>query len=122
MDVLHIHTDQIARYGGGAGIRDMGALESALFRPQTGYYKDLIAEAAALMESLATNHPFLDDNKRVAFAAVDVFLRINGHRLTVDPGEAYRQIMHWFDMDTLEFVAIEEWLRKYVHHEQPGLQ
>lgn len=57
-----IHEDQIARYGGSAGMRDRGLLEAALYRPQTGYYADLIEEAAALWESLAQNHPFIDGN------------------------------------------------------------
>jgi len=56
----------IGRFGGALGIRDRGALESALTRPQSGYYADLIQEAAALWESLSQNHPFLDGNKRVA--------------------------------------------------------
>jgi len=63
-EVLAIHDDQIERYGGSPGVRDMGQLEAALFRPQTGYYPDLIAEAAALWESLSQNHPFVDGNKR----------------------------------------------------------
>jgi len=66
------------RYGGALSLRDPGALESALYRPQTGCYKDIVAEAAAMMESLAIHHPFVDGNKRIAFAATDVFLRING--------------------------------------------
>ena len=57
----------IGAFGGIPGIRDEGALASALMRPQLGYYDGLIAEAAALMESLANTHPFLDGNKRVAF-------------------------------------------------------
>jgi death on curing protein len=55
------------------GLRGEGALEAALFRPQSGYYDDLIAEASALFESLAINHPFLDGNKRMAFAGTDIF-------------------------------------------------
>ena len=77
-DILAIHADQIERYGGGQGIRDPGLLEAALFRPQTGYYPTLIEEAAALWESLSQNHPFVDGNKRTAFAATYVFLAING--------------------------------------------
>ena len=69
-DVLAIHADQIERYGGSHGLRDEGQLVAALFRPQTGYYADLIAEAAALWESQSQNHPFVDGNKRTAFAAV----------------------------------------------------
>ena len=71
-DVLGMHTVLIQRYGGLPGVRDPGALEAALYRPQTGYYKDTIEQAAALMESLAINHPFVDGNKRIAFAATDV--------------------------------------------------
>ena len=63
-DVVGMHTVLMQRYGGALGVRDPGALEAALFRPQTGYYEDIVAEAAALMESLAINHPFVDGNKR----------------------------------------------------------
>ncbi|OYV67429.1 MAG: death-on-curing protein, partial [Acidiphilium sp. 21-66-27] len=69
IEVLAIHADQIERYGGVHGVRDPGQLEAALYRPRTGYYADLIDEAAALWESLAQNHPFIDGNKRTAFAA-----------------------------------------------------
>ena len=75
-DVLSMHTVLMQRYGGAPGLRDPGALEAALFRPQTGYYEDIVAEAAALLESLAINYPFVDGNKRIAFAAADVFLRL----------------------------------------------
>ena len=73
-DVLAIHADQIAKYGGAYGVRDTGQLEAALSRPQSGYYEDVIAEAAALWESLSQNHPFVDGNKRTAFAAMYTFL------------------------------------------------
>src|ERR1022692_151584 len=88
-EVLAIHADQIERYGGSPGVRDHGLLEAALYRPQTGYYADLIEEAAALWESLAQNHPFIDGNKRAAFAATYTFLAINGARLTGDAEETY---------------------------------
>jgi death-on-curing protein len=81
-EVLAIHEDQSARYGGSAGIRDRGLLEAALSRPQTGYYADLVEEAAALWESLSQNHPFVDGNKRTAFAVTYTFLAINGAQLT----------------------------------------
>ena len=83
VEVLAIHNDQIERYGGSHGVRDPGLLEAALFRPQTGYYADLIEEAAALWESLSQNHPFIDGNKRTAFAATYTFLchkRLAHHR------------------------------------------
>ncbi len=84
-DVPGMHTVLMQRYGGAPGVRDPGALEAALFRPQTAYYDDMVAEAAALLESLAINYPFVDGNKRIAFAAADVFLRINGWRLQRAP-------------------------------------
>jgi fido (protein-threonine AMPylation protein) len=72
-------------------------LEAALFRPQTGYYEDIVAEAAALIESLAINHPFVDGNKRIAFAAADVFLRIDGWRLQRAPMQIYAEMMRMFE-------------------------
>jgi death on curing protein len=88
-EVLAMHADQIERYGGSQGVRDHGLLESALYRPQTGYYADLVEEAAALWESLAQNHPFIDGNKRTAFAATYTFLAINGTQLTANAEDAY---------------------------------
>src|SRR5580658_8320212 len=92
-DALFFHRQLIERYGGADGIRDPGALESALHRPQTGYYDSLIQEAAALLESLVQNHPFVDGNKRVAFAVVDVFLRVNGFTITADSKSIYNYII-----------------------------
>lgn len=78
----------IDTFGGSAGVRDVGALEAALMRPQLGYYDGLLDEAAALMESLANRHPFVDGNKRVAFFLTDTFLRLNGVYIETDPDEA----------------------------------
>ncbi len=110
-DVLAMHADQIERYGGSNGVRDFGALESALYRPQTGYYADLIAEATALWESLAQNHPFLDGNKRTAFAAAYTFLAINGLRITADADVAYAFINGLYERNAFEFEHLEAWLR-----------
>ena len=93
-DVLAIHADQITTYGGAGGIRDPGQLDAALFRPQTGYYADIIAEAAALWESLSQNHPFVDGNKRTAFAAMFTFLSINGVDVTADADQAWAFVSH----------------------------
>ena len=87
-EILAIHLDQIKRYGGTHGVRDPGLLESALFRPETGYYADLVEEAAALWESMSQNHPFLDGNKRTAFAVTYTFLAINGAQLTASSSAA----------------------------------
>jgi len=110
-DVLAIHQVIIRRYGGSDGIRDMGALESALMRPQSGYYDDIIFEAAALFESLIINHPFLDGNKRVAFATTDAFLRINDYRITGNSSEIHATIMELFDTGSCVLSRIEPWLR-----------
>ena len=113
-DALALHAILIRKYGGTDGVRDMGALESALFRPQTGYYADLLAEAAALLESLAINHPFLDGNKRVAFAVADTFLRINGHRIDSSSRDIYAKFLEFFDSRTFDFQRLEPWLRAVV--------
>lgn len=101
------------RYGGAAGVRDPGALEAALYRPQTGYYKDIVAEAAALLESLAINHPFVDGNKRIAFAAADAFLRINGWRLQRSPIRIHSEMMQMFDSGSFNVAHLDPWLRSF---------
>lgn len=83
-DVLAIHDEMVAGFGGITGIRDMNDLHSAVGRPQNGYYSDVIEEAAALFESLAQNHPSLDGNKRTAITAAAVFLAINGYTLSFE--------------------------------------
>jgi death on curing protein len=112
-DVLGMHTALIQRYGGAPGVRDPGALEAALFRPQTGYYEDIVAEAAALMESLAINHPFADGNKRIAFAAADVFLRINGWRLQRPPMQIFAEMMQMLESGTFDIAHLDPWLREF---------
>jgi death on curing protein len=114
IEVLEIHKMLIQEHGGTHGLRDAGALEAALFRPQSGYYDDLIAEASALFESLAINHPFLDGNKRIAFAATDIFLRINGSRINKLPMDVYSDMMKMFDTGTFNIAHIEPWLRSCV--------
>lgn len=113
-EVLAIHEDQIERYGASPGVRDLGLLESALYRPQTGYYGDLIEEAAALWESLAQNQPFLDGNKRTAFAATYTFLAINGAQLTSDAEETYGFISGLYESGEFSFAKLVPWLRRNV--------
>lgn len=114
-DVLAIHTALMQRYGGALGVRDPGALESALFRPQTGYYQDIVAEAAALMESLAINHPFVDGNKRIAFAATDVFFRINAWQLRRAPLQIYAEMLKLLETSNLDLAHIDPWLREFAY-------
>src|SRR5437867_13015831 len=110
-----MHEDQIERYGGSHGVRDPGLLEAALFRPQTGYYVDLIEEAAALWESLSQNHPFVDGNKRTAFAATYTFLAINNARLTANAEHAYAFISGLYGTGELSFDKLVPWLRSNVN-------
>ncbi|MGH8241958.1 MAG: type II toxin-antitoxin system death-on-curing family toxin [Steroidobacteraceae bacterium] len=113
-DALFFHIQLIERYGGAPGIRDVGALESALHRPQTGYYDTVIHEAAALLESLVQNHPFIDANKRTAFAVVDVFLRINGHAITAQSEAIFDKFIELLDQGTFDMEHIVPWLEEIV--------
>ena len=83
-DAIAVYARVIAPFGGSLGLRDQGALESALAWPQTGYYNDLVEEAAALWESVPQNHPFIDGNKRMAIVITGAFLRVSGYRLQFD--------------------------------------
>ncbi len=112
-DVLGMHMVLLQRYGGAPGVRDPGALEAALYRPQTGYYKDIVAQACALLESLAINHPFIDGNKRIAFASADVFLRINGWQLQREPMHIHKEMIAMFESGTFDLAHMEPWLRSF---------
>ena len=109
-DILAIHADQIERYGGGDGVRDPGLLEAALFRPQTGYYPTLIDEASALWESLSQNHPFIDGNKRTAFAATYVFLAINGLDIIATDDDAQDFVLGLYATSSITFDNLRAWL------------
>ena len=97
-DILGMHAILVERYGGAPGVRDMGGLESAAYRPQSGYYTDVVEEACALLESLLINHPFVDGNKRTAFAACSVFLQINGHKIRADSDRLYAFVIRWLQL------------------------
>ncbi len=111
---MAIHDIAVHEFGGSLGLRDAGALESAIMRPQLGYYDGILDEAAALLESLAMNHPFVDGNKRTAFFATDTFLRKNGRFIDCDNDEAYAFIMHLFETNTFRFAQLREWLEEKV--------
>ena len=111
-DALFFHRQLIDRYGGAARVRDLGALESALHRPQTGYYNSLVDEAAALLESLVQNHPFIDGNRRIAFAVVDVFLRINGYTITADSIAIYQRFMELIEAGNFDMAHLVPWLEE----------
>jgi death-on-curing protein len=110
-EVEAIHERVMDTFGGPGGVRDRGLLESALYRPQTGYYEDLVEMAAALFESLLVNHPFVDGNKRVAFFACDVFLRLNGWRMVVEAAGAHAFIVGMLERGECSLPVIATWLR-----------
>ncbi len=112
-DVLGIHQDSIEAFGGSHGLRDRGGLESAVMRPQSGYYPDVFAEAAALWESLSQNHPFVDGNKRTAIASMAAHLGINGFWLQPQQLEVYRFMMDLYASGRFRMPELEAWLRAH---------
>ena len=113
-ETLAVHAKLIMRFGGSHGIRDRGALESALARPQIGYYADLIQEAAALWESLSQNHPFIDGNKRAAVTVTAAFLKINGYLLRFEDLEAFSFLSGLYETGRMRFEELDRWLREHV--------
>ena len=111
-EALAIHESLVERFGGIGGVRDLGLLESALYRPRTGYYRDLAEMAAALFESVIMNHPFFDGNKRVAFFATDVFLRLNGYKIRVEAQEGHAFLIGLLERGECTFQNLEPWIRR----------
>lgn len=113
-EVLAIQERLIERFGGDRGIRDHGLLESALFRPQTGYYAHIEEMAAALFESLLVNHAFVDGNKRVAFFATDIFLRLNGWKLVATADDGEQLIVGMLEANDCSFEKILKWIQERI--------
>ena len=109
-EALELHRVLLDRFGGSAGVRDPGALESALFRPQTGSYATMALQAAALMQSLSMHYPFVDGNKRVAFALTAIFLRMNGYRVVVSADAAEHFVVDELIEDHATLERISTWL------------
>ena len=114
-EVLDLHERLLATSGGGAGVRDLGALESAVSQPHAAFggqdlYPDLVTKAAALCYSLVMNHPFVDGNKRVGHAAMETFLLLNSHEIECDVDEQERVILQLAagDLSRNDFI---EWVR-----------
>ncbi|PHM10417.1 type II toxin-antitoxin system death-on-curing family toxin [Nostoc sp. 'Peltigera malacea cyanobiont' DB3992] len=96
--VLDIHQRQIQRFGGTSGVRDEGLLDSALAQPQATFGGELLhptihEQAAAYLYHLAMNHPFIDGNKRTAFAVMLTFLNLNGYSLNLSQEQAYNLVI-----------------------------
>jgi death on curing protein len=113
-EVIAIHHHQVEEYGGAHGLRDQGALEAAVFRPQTGYYNDIGEEAAALLESLVNNHAFVDGNKRVGFAVMHTFLLMNGFDLALSSKAAYGFMIKAMEEGRFHFGLIHEWIAAHL--------
>lgn len=112
--VLAIHNRQIAEHGGLAGVRDAGALSSALNRPKNKFaYEDptLFDMAAAYAFGLATNHPFADGNKRTAYVVSLTFLRLNGFRMTATQEDKYRTFLS-LAAGSLTEAALAQWFER----------
>ena len=113
-EVIFIHKNLIDEFGGSHGILDHAGLESAVARPESGYYNSIIEEAAAFMESLAMNHPFIDGNKRIAFFATDIFLRINGYVIQCDNQIAFDFLMGLLKSNTFKYDNLLPWLEEKI--------
>jgi death on curing protein len=97
-ELLEVHADQIERYGGTHGVRDLGLLESALATPAATFdgrflHASLFEMAAAYLVHLTQNHPFLDGNKRTGLMAAIVFLGLNGLRVRAEPEALLRLVL-----------------------------
>ncbi len=115
--ILFLHARLIAETGGGHGLRDLALLESALSRPRATFggqdlYPDLFAKAAALMDSLLRNHPFVDGNKRTGITAAALFLVQNGRRLTATNAEVEAFVRRAVEAE-LDVAEIAEWLQAH---------
>lgn len=113
-EVYRMQHRLIELFGGLHGVRDKGAVEAAVFRPQTGYYNSIEEEAAALIESLGNNHGFLDGNKRIAFTAADVFLRCNGSYIEVEGLDGHAFIVGSMERREFRFGQIVDWIRQHI--------
>jgi|SRR5581483_3580119 len=113
-EVYRMQHRLIQIFGGLHGVRDKGAVEAAVFRPQVGYYNSIEEEAAALMEFLGNNHGFLDGNKRIAFTAADVFLRRNGFYIDVEPSDGHEFIDGSIERQEFRFAQILDWIREHI--------
>lgn len=115
--VLFIHDQMIKRFGGSFGIRDLGLIESAVARPGASFggeflYKSIFDKAAALLQSLLKNHPFVDGNKRTALTSAGLFLKLNGYRLTNSHKEEVEFAVR-VDNGNLIVEQIAKWLKDH---------
>jgi death on curing protein len=122
-EVVALHRAIINTSGGASGVRDLAALESALAQPRAAFagsdlHPSIAAKAAALGRSLALNHPFHDGNKRVAHAAMEVFLHLNGYELFGDVDQQERLMLD-LAAGQIDRESLEAWLLEHIKPGQP---
>lgn len=115
--IIIIHEDQIVRYGGSSGLRDVSLLESAVFRPQSSFggedlYPTVFNKASALIHSLVLNHPFIDGNKRTGTVSLLVFLEMNGYRLQVTQKALVNTVLE-VESKKINIEKLSAWIKKY---------
>jgi len=123
--LLGLHAETIERHGGSHGLRDEGLLESALMRPENAHayagVDDLFALTALYAAGISGNHPFIDGNKRAAFAAAGTFLLVNGFRLAAGQGEAIERMLALASGD-LDEAGFADWLRAVAVRRSPSVR
>ena len=117
-EVISLHSLLIAQSGGSSGLRDHGGLESAVAQPESSFggqdlYPDLASKAAALGHSLIQSHPFIDGNKRIGHAAMEVFLLLNGHEIDASVDEQ-EQIIIDVASGKVSRIELSEWISKHM--------
>ena len=118
-EILELHEDQVVRYGGSTGVRDMNLLLSASEMPKASFggeflHEDVNAMAAAYLFHIVQNHPFIDGNKRAGLASAIAFLRLNGFRLGVDKELLYEMVLE-VAQGNLDKPAIATFLRQHTY-------
>jgi death-on-curing protein len=117
-EVLLLHSLLISQSGGSTGLRDRGALESAVAQPEASFggeelYPNVAAKAAALGYSLIQNHPFVDGNKRVGHGALEVFLLLNGYEIAGSVGEQ-EDIIIGVANGRISRIELSEWVGQHL--------
>jgi len=123
-ETISLHSKLIAQSGGSTGLRDRGALESAVAQPEMSFdgkelYPTIAEKAAAIGHSLIQNHPFIDGNKRVGHAAMEVFLVLNGYEIEASV-EEQEQVVLTVANGQMDRAALSEWLKQHIIERQPS--
>ncbi|TNF30472.1 MAG: type II toxin-antitoxin system death-on-curing family toxin [Deltaproteobacteria bacterium] len=113
-DILNLHSRTIKTHGGASGVRDLGLIQSSLYRCQSGYYETLCEQAAVLMQSFCLNHCFIDGNKRVALLSSITFLKLNGYSLKTTTTEIVELISVRIIQDKIGIPEITSWIESKI--------